>query len=520
MKFGEFLIRENIVTEDVVRNALDSQKYVRVRLGRLLKNLGILNQIELDDALTRFFSLETKRDVNSVLKLLSDEVEVTKFRDFGKDYGVLVLDKTPISVTVLATHYRDEFAWTAAERFNLVTTFFRTTPEILEHCFSVAFGEESGGTAKIRVARRKTDDQKISEVDPFTSLFRDCLSEARRRNASDIHIEPLADGVQIRFRIMGDLMLWRKLDAEHKDGFIRTAKQLSNLSIAVSGREQDARISFDSWKLDIRVNCMPVLHGEKICLRLLDLTRAFDLNSFGFCHETRTALRTVLQEENGVVIVSGPTGSGKTSTLYSLINELDRKKKNIATVEHPVEFTFPGVNQTNITEKISLESALRALLRQDPDVILVGEIRDKETAQICFQAAATGHLVFSSLHTNGAAENVGRLRDLGIDEATIRENLRFAFSQKLRKKLCPECSIEIDGKGFRKANPQGCKSCDHGYVGRVPVVEYMDRHDIATYFDKRQPSYGKSFDDAMRERAKAGEIEFTDGIKALESNKC
>jgi type IV pilus assembly protein PilB len=518
MKFGEFLIKESIVSEEVIQDALASQKFVRVPLGRLLKNLGLFSESDLDDALTKFFSMMVERDVNSLLNQIADDENLTEQRDWAKTKGVLLLDRSLNTLKILTTHFRDDLVQEAEEKFEDRINFVRTTADILDHCFTIVFGEDEKDHSKIRVVRRKSDDQKISEVDPFTSVFRDCIVEARKRDASDIHIEPVADGVQIRFRIMGDLKLWRKLDLEHKDGFIRAVKQLSNLSIATSGRPQDARISFESWKLDIRVNCMPVLYGEKICLRLLDLSRSFELENFGFCEKTTAALRGAISHDNGVVIVSGPTGSGKTSTLYSLINELDRKKKNIATVEHPVEFTFGGVNQTNITEKISLKDALRALLRQDPDVILVGEIRDEETAEICFQAGATGHLVLSSIHTNGAAENVGRLRDLGVDEATIRDNLLFAFSQKLRKKLCPKCSEEVE-QGYRRANNLGCESCEDGFASRVPVAEYIERKGISSIFETGSTTYGMSFAESLNGRALAGEIEFSEGIKSLNSNK-
>ena len=331
--------------------------------------------------------------------------------------------------------------------------------------------------SQLTIEYKETSEEKIQNCAPYTSLFRDALKEAHRLSASDIHIEPVADGLQIRIRVNGDLFTYKSLGFDHRQSFIQEVKRLSNLSIAISNRPQDSRLSLPTWKLALRVNSTPTLYGEKVVLRLLDMTTDFDLATVNLSENIVDDLKVAAQEKNGVIIVSGPTGSGKTRTLFSLLNSLDKERKNIVSLEDPVEYTFKGINQIEIKEPLSFADGLRAILRQDPDVILVGEIRDYETADLCFKAAATGHLVISTLHANSAVKVIERLRNMGVEDYMINSNLKFSAAQRLVKKLCQACSIEA-GNG-RSRNPHGCRYCKNGISGRVPVMEYLTKDELS-----------------------------------------
>jgi type IV pilus assembly protein PilB len=329
-------------------------------------------------------------------------------------------------------------------------------------------------------------------VSPYAELFRAAVRAGHEARASDIHIQPSRDGVAIRFRVFGVMQEpWKTLSKEHSQSLLLAVKKETRLQIGVSGRPQDARCTVDGLPIDLRVNLLPTHFGERIVLRLLDSSREFGIENLGIPDATLEALLAALNHRNGVVLISGPTGSGKTTTLYSLLCAVDRKAKNVVTLEDPVEYTIEGISQVQVDQKVSFAGALRAVLRQDPDVILVGEIRDEETAALAFKAAATGHLVLSTVHANGAVEVVNRLLNLGVDRDTIRDNLRFSAAQRLVPKLCNACkqvapSEAIDAVfaafcqskpasagSFQVRNPAGCPLCRGGVIGRVPAIEYL-----------------------------------------------
>lgn len=315
---------------------------------------------------------------------------------------------------------------------------------------------------------------------PYVSLFMDAIFYAKNKGVSDIHIEPNSEGVLIRMRINGELDDYKKLSLDYRQSFIQEVKRLSNLSIAISNKPQDSRLSLPNLKLALRVNSTPMLYGEKIVLRLLDLESTFDFSNSNIDPNCVLEIRKATNYSNGVMILSGPTGSGKTKTLYTILNSLEKMSKNIVTLEDPVEYTFERINQIEINEKsLSFSDGLRSILRQDPDVILVGEIRDYETADLCFKAASTGHLVLTSLHANSALKVIDRLLNLGVDKYIIESNLRFSAAQRLIKKICPECSIKVDNEtNFKSRNLNGCKSCEAGIVGRVPIIEYLTKDEL------------------------------------------
>jgi type IV pilus assembly protein PilB len=374
--------------------------------------------------------------------------------------------------------------------------------------------------SNLTIEYKETNEEMLRNKTPYTSLFRDSLKKALEIKASDVHIEPLIDGLNIRIRQNGDLITFKTLEKEHRQSFIQEVKRLSNLSIAISNKPQDSRLSLPSWKLSLRVNSTPTIYGEKIVLRLLDMTTEFDLNNSNLSQSAINDLTNAAQEKNGVIIVSGPTGSGKTRTLFSLLNSLDRKKLNIVSLEDPVEYTFKGINQIEIKKTLTFADGLRAILRQDPDVILVGEIRDRETADLCFKASATGHLVISTLHANSASKVIERLMNMGVEEYMLRSNLKFSAAQRLLKQVCPNCSTSLKPESLNsiktelnlnisslKMRGTGCEKCNDGIIGRIPVMEYLTKEEINT---NNTPK--RSFLKELEEKASSGAIDRTEVI--------
>lgn len=374
--------------------------------------------------------------------------------------------------------------------------------------------------SNLTIEYKETNEEMLRNKTPYTSLFRDSLKKALEIKASDVHIESLIDGLNIRIRQNGDLITFKTLEKEHRQSFIQEVKRLSNLSIAISNKPQDSRLSLPSWKLSLRVNSTPTIYGEKIVLRLLDMTTEFDLNNSNLSQSAINDLTNAAKEKNGVIIVSGPTGSGKTRTLFSLLNSLDRKKLNIVSLEDPVEYTFKGINQIEIKKTLTFADGLRAILRQDPDVILVGEIRDRETADLCFKASATGHLVISTLHANSASKVIERLMNMGVEEYMLRSNLKFSAAQRLLKQVCPNCSTSLKTESLNsiktelnlnisslKMRGTGCERCNDGIIGRIPVMEYLTKEEINT---NNTPK--RSFLKELEEKASSGAIDRTEVI--------
>lgn len=536
MRFGEFLASSEIVKPENIQEALEMQRYKRLRLGRLLRELGALTQSELNKQLTLHLR---PKNLDSVTQA-ADALKQRRFPDFmmewASKHGVITLSFEANGAAFISPCYRDEVIEAAETHFKRPCQLLLVDLEGFKFLKAIANGVEGAQPLSITIEPKYSDDQKIAATDPYTSLFRDTILAAKEAGASDIHIQPSRTGLDVRFRINGDLTSWKTLELEHRQSFINEVKRLTNLSIAISGKAQDGRVSFQNWKLDIRASLLPSQYGEKVVLRLLDLTRSFDLDGMGFDEATLGDLRTALNYKNGVIIISGPTGSGKTTTLYTLLSSLDKNTKNILTLEDPIEYGIEGITQVQATPKLNFSSALRAVLRQDPDVILVGEVRDPETADLCAKAAMTGHLVLSTLHANGAAEVVSRLLNLGVDTFTLKSCLRFSAAQRLIKRLCGECSLPLQGKAlsqaqarFQKAqiqfdsssnwrirNEKGCEKCKQGIIGRSPILEYMRNHEVQDYLSQpeaEQPRLAVSLTQSALKLAERGEVDVFDAIE-------
>jgi general secretion pathway protein E len=331
--------------------------------------------------------------------------------------------------------------------------------------------------ARLIEALPAVEDLLESEGDaPVIRMINALLAQALRDQASDIHIEPFENRSVVRFRLDGTL---RDIAEPHRAlhaAMVSRIKIMASLDIAEKRIPQDGRISLrlGGRPVDVRVSTLPTGFGERVVLRLLDKEAArLDLTSLGMPPDTLAAVDTLIRQPHGILLVTGPTGSGKTTTLYAALSRLDAAHCNIMTVEDPVEYHLPGIGQTQVNARIdmSFSRALRAILRQDPDVIMIGEIRDLETAQIAVQASLTGHLVLATLHTNDAASAVTRLVDMGVEPFLLASSLLAVMAQRLVRRLCPGCRVADDDGGWR---PGGCGRCGHsGYRGRLGIYELL-----------------------------------------------
>jgi type IV pilus assembly protein PilB len=308
--------------------------------------------------------------------------------------------------------------------------------------------------------------------EPVIEFVYQLIDDAIIKQVSDIHIEPFEHQCRIRFRRDGLLYEAATIPLHLANQITMRLKIMAHLNIAEKRLPQDGRLHIQGTKkMDIRINICPTFFGEKIVLRILDPKQInFNINLLGMNEAQITLFQKILSQPQGLILVTGPTGSGKTMTLYAALNYLNKVEKNISTVEDPVEIELPGITQVNINPRIGLDFAtiLRALLRHDPDIMMVGEIRDAETATIALQAAQTGHLVLSTLHTNQASESISRLESMGIPTAYFKNAISLIIAQRLVRKLCIHCKLL-----FTSVNTQSCEHCHHGYKGRTGIFELL-----------------------------------------------
>ena len=430
---------------------------------------------------------------------------------FARRHGIVVApdlepsgDAAPVAL--LAREDCPEQIWREARRLlaRPITVSIRqdqTVMETLERVYGGRF--ETTDTATLDMGLEIEDGDGESLVTdlldsapeaPVIQLINTLLRQALQRRASDMHVEPMETGLRVRMRVDGDLRIVMERRDAPVGRVVSRFKVMARLDIAETRLPQDGRIAlrFGGRSVDVRVSTLPSKNGERVVLRILDKsTGLFSLDDLGLSAEQRRRIERMVAHANGIVLVTGPTGSGKTTTLYSLMRKLNDTRRNILTVEDPVEYDLPGIGQTQVNAQIGMTFAhsLRALLRQDPDIVLVGEIRDGETASIAVQAALTGHLVFSTLHTNTAVGAVTRLRDLGIESYLLASTIRGLVSQRLVRRVCPSCSgsepptatecsvFERNGVPVpeRVARTTGCPACnDTGYLGRLGIYEIVD----------------------------------------------
>jgi MSHA biogenesis protein MshE len=531
VRLGEILIQQRLLTEDRVKSALEEQKKSGRRLGRVVIEKGYVSEEQISQALARqlnvpFISLthyNIKRDTLSKLT----ETQARRYRalvleDAGKSYRVGMADPTDLAayddIARILKRDIDLAVVTETELLRVIDRIYRRTEQItgLAHELEAEVGE----TAAIDFGALALTPGL--EEAPVVKLLQTVFEDAVQARASDIHIEPQEKRLQIRFRIDGVLHLQTESDNKIASAVVLRLKLMSGLDISEKRLPQDGRFNVKIGKnnIDVRISSMPTQHGESVVMRLLNqASGVLGLDSIGLPADLLGKLREVIRRPSGMVLVTGPTGSGKTTTLYSALGELNTTERKIITVEDPVEYRLRGINQVQVNEKIDLtfERVLRSALRQDPDVILVGEMRDQPTVETGLRAAITGHMVFSTLHTNDAVSTPVRLLDMGAPRYMVALALQLVIAQRLVRVICESCAmhhellpherewlrVELSDAvdQHRCKRGKGCTHCNGtGYLGRTgiyemlemtaPVVEAANRDDIQNFLQIARAQMG------------------------------
>ena len=545
-KLGEILVRENLLSPQHLREALDYQREHGGRLGFNLVKLGLVSDDVITAVLSRQYGIPS---VNLELFQIDAQVLHLIPQEVAQKYSVLPLSRVGASLTLAMVDPTNVFAMddvkfmtglnvepvvvAEASIQQAISKYYGTSKEIElssmgadEVVFEAAVAKNANGGIThadlvsldtIDFDEDRTEDvevvedneeidlstlSRISEDGPVVRLVNVLLVDALRRGASDIHVEPYEKELRIRFRIDGVLYDVMRPPLKMRDALISRVKIMAKLDISEKRLPQDGRIKIKvkvdarSRELDFRVSTLPTLFGEKVVLRLLDKENLMlDMTKLGFEPESLVKFQRNISKPYGMVLVTGPTGSGKTNTLYSALQSLNTVQTNIMTAEDPVEFNLMGINQVQMKEQIGLNfaAALRAFLRQDPNIILVGEIRDFETAEIAIKAALTGHLVLSTLHTNDAPSTISRLMNMGIEPFLVATSVNLIQAQRLIRRVCKDCKREApmppealmevgfsaeDAKALKTYKGKGCSTCNNtGYKGRIGLYEVMEVND-------------------------------------------
>lgn len=503
---GQYLVKKGVITEGQLLNALKLQKSEGIRIGAALIKLGYITEDQLVYALSDIYGYplislsQTEIDINA-FKLIPEEVikkyKIVPFAKTGNTIKVAICE--PLNTVVdyikfLLTGFNLKIYLTKDSEILKVIDKFISIGNNTQTTETVAELVESALVDAVPSEYIEAKEDSVKVEAPIIKLANKIIIDALKMRASDIHIEPYEKGVNVRYRIDGVLHNSLNLPLQIKSSLITRFKIMAHLDISERRLPQDGRIKLkiSGKEVDFRVSTLPIIYGEKVVLRVLEKSSLqLDLTKLGFEEISLKFFSEALAKPYGMILVTGPTGSGKTTTLYSALMKLNKPGVNIMTVEDPVEYSFPGINQVQVKEDIGLTfaSALRAFLRQDPDIIMVGEIRDFETAEIAVKAALTGHLVLSTLHTNDAASTITRLINMGIEPFLISSSLILIIAQRLVRKLCSHCKKE---EKYSKENlikigfpedlteqikiysPQGCPECNNtGYSGRIALYEVM-----------------------------------------------
>jgi len=464
--------------------------------------LGYINSDQLAEAQAHQFGVDYER-VN--LNDIALEVRNLIPAHLARQLRVLPLRQERHRLVVAMLNPLDLVARDDLQRItNCYVKPVYTNPEVLQQAIDLFYAsdippeqagtaDESEGIQLLRVEDETTPDvdhvEQLVQQAPVVRLVNDILAQAARMGATDIHFEPKRKGIRLRYRIDGDLVDVRTIPNAMKQAVIARVKVLADLNLTERRLPQDGRFSFqvDARRIDVRVSTLPNQHGERVVLRLLNNAQVkYSLDALGFSETNLRRFRSLIQQPYGMMLITGPTGSGKTTTLYAALREISRPEINIMTCEDPVEYEIEDISQSNVNEKVGLTFAmqLRSILRQDPDVVLIGEIRDRETAEIACRASLTGHLVLSTLHTNDAAGAVPRLIDMGVEPFLISSSLIGVVGQRLLRRLCTHCRyVDIPspqeqamlGKAVTQLyRARGCpQRFQRGYSGRIAVHEVL-----------------------------------------------
>ena len=529
VRIGELLLKEKRITPDQLQEALNYQKANGGKLGFNLAKLGFVKDEELTALLSKQYGVPSinlaQFEIDpAVIKLIPAET--------AQKYQIIPLSRSGATLTIAMTDPTNVFAmddikFMTGYNVEPVVASETAVGDSISRYYALgkpaaAAGSVLGGTSALEMATKSMEEMSIAGADdvevlqdmeeisaeslekqgaeaPVIKLVNVVLMSAIQKGASDIHIEPYEKEFRVRYRVDGILYNIMAPPMKMRDAITSRVKIMAKLDIAEKRLPQDGRIKIrfsdngSSKDIDFRVSCLPTLFGEKIVMRLLDKDKLMlDMTKLGFEKESLSRFEAAILKPWGMVLVTGPTGSGKTNTLYSSIAKVNTPETNIMTAEDPVEFNLPGINQVQVRENIGLNfaAALRSFLRQDPNIILVGEIRDFETAEIAVKAALTGHLVLSTLHTNDAPSTIHRLMNMGIEPFLVASSVNLICAQRLVRRICAGCKADHptpaqalvqagfsaeDAKSVVPKKGSGCEKCNNtGYKGRVGLYEVMD----------------------------------------------
>lgn len=528
-RLGDILVDGGAITIEQLQKGLERQKQTGHKLGVTLVESGITSEDAIANALSSQLGFQrielSDVDIDDRVKYLVDDKVLKK-------YSVVPFEIPADNPNTIRVAMSDPMDMAAMDDISIITNMtvepVVCTPRSIAMTLDRLYGQselnsqlEEYTKDKESAATEENEDMYSEDVNnsPIVQLVKTMIEQAVRQRSSDIHIEPMERQVRIRYRIDGTLYERHVYSHKILPALVARIKIIGGMDIAEKRKPQDGRITqvVDRMEYDIRVSVLPTVYGEKIVMRLTSktaLTKA--KKDLGLSDEELKVFDHIISNPHGILLVTGPTGSGKSTTLYTALSELNSSEVNIITVEDPVEANIDGINQvqTNNKANLTFASALRSILRQDPDIIMIGEIRDTETASIAVQASITGHLVVSTLHTNSAASTITRLEDMGIEPYLIADSTVGIIAQRLVRRLCPVCKEEYEPDDEEKEllkipqnehvkifRARGCKNCDNtGYKGRIGVYEIMElTHDLKLVISK-----GGSADDIKNKALQEG----------------
>lgn len=502
LRLGDVLVNNGVISAEDLQKGLELQKGSGRKLGETLVDEGLATEENIAKALSKQFhydmvDLQNVEIEQDILSLVPASVL--------KKHKALPFEYSPDNMNVLRVAMSDPMDMAAMDDINIITNL-QVEPVVVTTGSVMLALDRYYGQAEVNSAleeyTREKESQMVEQEDmysedvnnsPIVQLVKGMIDQAVRQRASDIHIEPMERQVRIRYRIDGALYEKATYSIRLLPAIVARVKIIGGMDISEKRKPQDGRITqiVDRKEFDIRASILPTVYGEKIVMRLTSknaLTR--EKSQLGLKPDELKKFDHILKNPHGILLVTGPTGSGKSTTLYTALSELNKEDVNIITVEDPVEANIDGINQVQVNNKANLTfaSALRSILRQDPDIIMIGEIRDQETASIAVQASITGHLVVSTLHTNSAASTITRLADMGIEPYLIADSTIGVIAQRLARRLCPECKRKkkADAEELELLmlapeedvtiyEPCGCPKCDGtGFKGRIGVYEIME----------------------------------------------
>lgn len=545
---GEILIEKGLTTQDDINKCLKEQKETGEPLGQVLVRMGCVKEDDLRVVLSEQLGMDFFK-VDQLRPKMEQRLKELIPEDVAKEHTILPLEKDGGRLKIAAAMLPDVIFLDNLRKMTghdiivvlasesdlkgMIEQFYKGTT-LQEVMTSSAFDDASTQYAKEGDEVKLDLESTISEADqaPVVRIVDLLLKKSLDDRASDIHIEPSDEKLTIRYRIDGTLYELPPPPRELHNAIVSRVKILSKLDIAEKRLPQDGSFSirYEGRKIDVRVSTVPVVSGEKVVMRILDKrTELLDLKKLGFDSHQLEIFEEAIQKPYGLIFITGPTGSGKSTTLYSVLNRRKSTRVNIVTVEDPVEYQVDGINQVQVKPDIGLTfaSGLRAFLRQDPDIILVGEVRDKDTADICIRASLTGHLVLSTLHTNDAPTAITRLVDIGIKPFLVSGSLQMVVAQRLIRSLCTNCkeAYTVDAKTKKDLGikvdtlykPKGCDECRNiGYWGRHAIYEVLPIDE-----DLRRLISANAAPDEIRkmQRAKGYQTLLMSGVKKVESGE-